>query len=58
MHTDQEMGRTISADVETDSTQRSGCALERVLARQDTSKFDGCGSKTPFVTKSCVSEGH
>ena len=26
----------------------------RALERQDTSKFDGCGSKTPLVTKSCV----
>ena len=33
---------------------RSGCSPERALDRQDTSKFDGYGSKTPFVTKLCV----
>ena len=33
---------------------RSGCVPERALERPDTSKFVGCGSKTPFVTRSCV----
>ena len=31
--------------------QRSGCAPERALERPDTSKVDGYGFKTPFVTK-------
>ena len=34
--------------------QRLGCVPERALERQDTFKFVGCGSKTPFVTKPCV----
>ena len=34
--------------------QRSGCAPERALERQDTSKFDGYGSKTTFVTRARV----
>ena len=34
--------------------QPSGCAPEPAVATQNTSMFDGCGSKTPLVTKSCV----
>ena len=33
---------------------RSGCVPERALERPDTFKFVGYGSKTPFVTRSCV----
>ena len=33
---------------------RSGCVPERVLERLDIFRFVGCGSKTPFVTRSCV----
>ena len=33
---------------------RSGCVPDRALERPDTSKFVGCGSQTPFVTRSCA----
>ena len=35
---------------------QSGCAPERALERPDTLKLLGCGSKTPFVTRSCAWE--
>ena len=38
--------------------QRSGCATEQALERQDAYKSDGCGSKTPFGAKSCVRSRH
>ena len=51
----EEKGRTINIDVETDSTAcdrdvfPNGC-----WKRPGTFEFVGSGSKTPFVTRSCV----
>ena len=53
-HMYEEMGRTINIDVETDSTAAIGMCSRTGVGQTDIFKFVGCGSKTPFVTRSCV----
>ena len=53
-HMFEDMERTIEVDVETDSTAAIGVCSRAGVGKTKTSRFDGCGSKTPFVTRSCV----
>ena len=53
-HMYEKMGQLSTSTLKRTRRLRSGCVPERALKRPDTSKFVGCGSKTPFVTRSCA----